>query len=68
MTWKACDGEARGSRMFNIVVIPLAHDHGVLLTKLSCDIALHQNSLRKWVKELSADVKPPLPEHVQKKS
>ena len=43
------------SREFKVEAVRLVRERGVSVAQASRDIAVHENILRKWVKELGAD-------------
>jgi transposase len=55
------------SREFKIEAVRLVGERGVSVAQASRDIDVHENVLRKWVKELSADPKQAFPGHGQMK-
>jgi transposase len=55
------------SREFKIEAVRLARERGVSVAQASRDIDVHENVVRKWVKEFGADRKPAFPGHGQMK-
>ena len=55
------------SREFKIEAVRLAGERGVSVAQASRDIDVHENVLRKWVKEFGADPKQAFPGHGQMK-
>lgn len=43
------------SREFKVEAVRLIRDRGVAVAQASRDLEVHENVLRKWVKELAAD-------------
>lgn len=55
------------SREFKLEAVNLVRDRGVKIAQAARDLDIHENVLRKWVKELSADPKHAFPGHGQMK-
>ena len=55
------------SREFKIEAVRLVRERGVSVAQASRDIDVHENVLRKWVKEFGADPKQAFPGHGQVK-
>jgi transposase len=55
------------SREFKIEAVRLVRERGVSVAQASRDIAVHENILRKWVKEFGADPKQAFPGYGQVK-
>ena len=55
------------SREFKIEAVRLVRERGVSVAQASRDIDVHENVVRKWVKELGADPKQAFPGHGQMK-
>jgi transposase len=55
------------SREFKIEAVRLVRERGVSVAQACRDIDVHENVLRKWVKELGADPKQAFPGHGQLK-
>jgi transposase len=55
------------SREFKVEAVRLVRERGVSVAQASRDIAVHENILRKWVKELGADPKQAFPGNGQMK-
>jgi putative transposase len=55
------------SREFKIEAVRLVRERGVSVAQASRDIDVHENVLRKWVKEFGADPKQAFPGHGQMK-
>ncbi len=55
------------SREFKVEAVRLVRERGVSVAQASRDIAVHENILRKWVKELGADLKQAFPGNGQMK-
>ena len=64
---EASDAAAQVSREFKIEAVRLVRERGVSVAQASRDIDVHENVLRKWVKELGADPKQAFPGHGQMK-
>jgi transposase len=45
----------RFGREFKLEAVKLVRDRGVAVKQAAVDLGLHENVLRKWVKELAAD-------------
>src|SRR3954468_3555716 len=43
------------SREFKIEAVKLVRERGVSAAQAGCDLGLHENVLRKWVKEFGSD-------------
>ncbi len=54
-------------RKFKIEVVRLVRERGVSVAQPSRDIDVHENVLRKWVKEFGTDPKQAFPGHGQLK-
>ena len=57
----------RFSREFKVEAVRLVRERGVSVSQASRDIDVHENVLRKWVKEFGADPKQAFPGHGQQK-
>jgi transposase len=55
------------SREFKIEAVRLVRERGVSVAQASRDIAVHENVVRKWVKELRVDPKQAFPGNGQMK-
>ena len=55
------------SREFKIEAVRLVRERGVSVAEASRDIAVHENVVRKWVKELGVDPKQAFPGNGQMK-
>ncbi len=55
------------SREFKLEAVKLVRDRGVTAAQAARDLDLHENVLRKWVRELSADPQQAFPGHGQQK-
>jgi transposase len=55
------------SREFKLEAVRLVKDRGVAVAQAARDLDLHENVLRKWVRELSADPQHAFPGHGQVK-
>ena len=55
------------SREFKLEAVRLVKDRGVAVAQAARDLDLHENVLRKWVRELSADPQHAFPGHGQMK-
>jgi len=55
------------SREFKIEAVRLVRERGVSVAQASRDIDVHENVLRKWVKEFGSDPKQAFPGHGQMK-
>ena len=51
------------SREFKIEAVRLVRERGVSVAQASRDIEVHENVLRKWVKEFGVDPKQAFPGH-----
>ena len=56
------------SREFKLEAVRLVKDRGVAVAQAARDLDLHENVLRKWVRELSADPVQAFPGHGQMKA
>jgi transposase-like protein len=57
----------KSSREFKVEAVRLVRERGASVAQASRDIAVHENVVRKWVKEFGADPKPAFPRHGQMK-
>jgi putative transposase len=57
----------KSSREFKVEAVRLVRERGASVAQASRDIAVHENVVRKWVKEFGADPKPAFPGHGQMK-
>jgi transposase len=55
------------SREFKIEAVKLVRDRGVSVAQASRDLDVHENVLRKWVKEFGSDLAQAFPGHGQMK-
>jgi transposase len=55
------------SREFKIEAVRLVRERGVSVAQASRDIAVHENVVRKWVREIGTDPKQAFPGHGQLK-
>jgi len=55
------------SREFKIEAVRLVRERGVSVAQASRDLDVHQNVLRKWVREFTADPRDAFPGHGQMK-
>ena len=55
------------SREFKLEVVRLIKDRGVAVAQAALDLDVHENVLRKWVRELSGDPQHAFPGHGQMK-
>ena len=55
------------SREFKVEAVRLVRERGVRVAQASGDIAVHENVVRKWVKEFGADPTQAFPGHGQLK-
>ncbi len=55
------------SREFKLEAVRLVRDRGVTVAQAARDLDLHENVLRKWIKEFSADPQYAFPGHGQMK-
>jgi transposase len=53
------------SREFKFEAVRLVKDRGVSVAQAARDLDVHENVLRKWVRELSADPQQAFPGHGQ---
>ncbi len=58
----------RFSRDFKLEAVRLVKDRGVTVAQAARDLDLHENMLRKWVRETSADPQHAFPGHGHMKS
>ena len=56
-----------GKREFKVEAVRLVRDRGVSVAQASRDLDVHENVLRKWVKEFGSDPKQAFPGHGQQK-
>lgn len=55
------------SREFKLEAVRLVKERGVAVVQAARDLDLHENMLRKWIRELSADQQYAFPGHGQMK-
>ena len=55
------------SREFKLEAVRLIKDRGVAVAQAARDLDVHENVLRKWVRELTADPQQAFPGHGQMK-
>jgi transposase len=55
------------SREFKFEAVRLVRDRGVSVAQAARDLELHENVLRKWIRELGADPRHAFPGHGQMK-
>ena len=55
------------SREFKLEAVRLIKDRGVAVARAARDLDVHENVLRKWVRELSGDPQHAFPGHGQMK-
>ena len=55
------------SREFKLEAVNLVRERGVTIVQAARDLDVHENVLRKWVKELGRDPKHAFPGHGQMK-
>jgi transposase len=55
------------SREFKLEAVSLVRDRGVAVAQAARDLDVHDNVLRKWVRELGKDAKHAFPGHGQMK-
>jgi transposase len=55
------------SREFKLEAVRLVKERGVAVTQAARDLDLHENVLRKWVRDLSMDPRHAFPGHGQMK-
>jgi transposase len=55
------------SREFKLEAVRLVKERGVAVVQAARDLDLHENVLRKWIRELSADLQYAFPGHGQMK-
>ena len=55
------------SREFKLDAVNLVREHGVTVARATRDLHVHENVLRKWVRELGKDPKHAFPGHGQMK-
>jgi transposase len=56
------------TREFKVEAVKLVRDRGVSVAQAARDLGLHENVLRKWVRELSIDAVQAFPGHGQMKA
>jgi len=56
------------SREFKLEAVRLVKDRGVAVAQAARDLDLHENVLRKWVREFASDPQHAFPGHGQMKS
>ena len=61
-------GRRRFGREFKVEAVRLVKDRGVSVAQAARDLDVHENVLRKWVKEFGADPAHAFPGHGQMKS
>ena len=70
MFWEAGGQRCRGASLvgeFKIEAVRLVRERGVSVAQASRDIAVHENVVRKWVREFGTDPKQAFPGHGQMK-
>ena len=60
-------GRRRFDRAFKLEAVKLVRDRGVLASQAARDLDVHENVLRKWVKEFAADPQHAFPGQGQMK-
>jgi len=60
-------GRRSYSREFKLEAVRLVRERGVSVAQASRDLDLHENMLRKWVKDFAADPAQAFPGHGQMK-
>jgi transposase len=55
------------TREFKVEAVKLVRDRGVTVPQAARDLGLHENVLRKWVKDLAVDPAQAFPGHGQMK-
>ena len=55
-------------REFKVEAVRLVRERGVSVAQASRDLDVHENGLRKWVKEFGSDPKQAVPGHGQQTS
>jgi transposase len=60
-------GRRRFNREFKVEAVRLVKDRGVSVAQAARDLDVHENVLRKWVKEFGADPAHAFPGHGQMK-
>ncbi len=55
------------SREFKLEAVRLVKDRGVAVAQAARDLDLHENVLRKWIREVGADPQHAFPGHEQMK-
>jgi transposase len=58
----------RFSREFKVEAVKLVRDRGVSVAQAARDLDVHENVLRKWVKEFGSDPAQAFPGHGQMKA
>lgn len=54
-------------REFKLEAVRLVRERGVSVAQAGRDLDVHENVLRKWIREFGADPKQAFPEHGQQK-
>ena len=57
----------RFTREFKVEAVKLVRERGVSVAQAGCDLDVHENVLRKWVKEFGSDPVQAFPGHGQMK-
>ncbi len=60
-------GRRTFSREYKLEVVRLVRDRGVSVAQAARDLGVHENVLRKWVKEFGSDPVQAFPGHGQMK-
>ena len=58
----------RFTREFKVEAVKLVRERGVAIRQAARDLNVHENVLRKWVKEFGADPQQAFPGHGQQSS
>lgn len=53
------------SREFKLEAVRLVKDRGVAVAQAACDLDLHENVLRKWIRQFADDPQHAFPGHEQ---
>jgi transposase len=68
MNPEVAHGTRRFGREFKIEVVRLIKDHGISVALVSRDLDVHENVLRKWLRDFAADPAQAFPGHGPKKA
>jgi transposase len=57
----------RFAREFKVEAVKLVREHGLFVAQAARDLDVHENLLRKWIKEFSSDPVQAFPGHGRRK-